>query len=155
MKKNIIFIILCIMLIGCKKKESTNNIGKKVLSYGELLCVYKEQNVSDNTMYTSSYIFNFDKNGILNGATNKETIEFNNSSRDVKEAYKNNLEEIIKEYKDIKGLEVKKNIEDNKYSFEVIMDNNEMYDEIKKDYLLDQDRISLYNIFNNRNYTCE
>ena len=155
MKKCLLLIMIFIILIGCKKKEKVDKEDTNVLSYGELTCAYKEQNISDNTIYTSLYIFNFDNNGILNGATNKETIEFSNSSKELKKTYKENLEEIMKEYEDIDGLEVKKYIEENKYSFEVIMDNNKMEDEIKKDYLLDQDRINLYQIFTEKKYTCE
>lgn len=155
MKKIILILLIILITTSCKKSEDTREKQKKILSYGELVCVYKEQNTSDNTMYTSLYIFNFDNNGILNGATNRETIEFNDSSKEVKNDYKDNLEEAIKDYEDIKGIDVKKYIEENKYYFEVIMDNNKMSDEIKKDYLLDLDRINLYNKFTNNKYTCE
>ncbi len=154
MRKKLFSLLVIISIIGCGKKEEKIET-KKVLSYGELICVYKEQNNSDNTMYTSLYVFNFDNNGILNGASNKETIEFYDSNKDIKEVYKKNLDEVIKEYKEISGIEVKKELDNNKYSFEIIMDNNKMYDETKKDFLLDQDRISLYNYYTNNKYTCE
>ena len=154
MRKKLFSLLVIISIIGCGKKEEKIET-KKVLSYGELICVYKEQNNSDNTIYTSLYIFNFDNNGILNGASNKETIEFLKSNKDIKDKYKKSLDEIIKEYNDINGIEVKKELEDNKYSFEVIMDNNKMNDETKNDFLLDQDRISLYNYYTNNKYTCE
>lgn len=154
MKKLFLFIFLILIFTGCNKKEKEVE-PKKVLSYGELVCVYKVQNTTDNTIYTSSYVFNFDDNGILNGATNKETIEFYNSLDSVKNEYKKNLEEILKEYDDIDGVNAKKYIEENKYYFEVIMDNSKMNDDIKKNYLLDQDRISLYNYYTNNKYTCE
>ena len=154
MRKKLFSLLVIISIIGCGKKEEKIET-KKVLSYGELICVYKEQNNSDNTMYTSLYVYNFDNNGILNGASNKETIEFYDSNKDIKEVYKKNLDEVIKEYKEISGIEVKKELDNNKYSFEIIMDNNKMYDETKKDFLLDQDRISLYNYYTNNKYTCE
>ena len=154
MRKKLFSLLVIISIIGSGKKEEKIET-KKVLSYGELICVYKEQNNSDNTMYTSLYVFNFDNNGILNGASNKETIEFYDSNKDIKEVYKKNLDEVIKEYKEISGIEVKKELDNNKYSFEIIMDNNKMYDETKKDFLLDQDRISLYNYYTNNKYTCE
>ena len=154
MRKKLLCLLVIIFIIGCGKKEEKIDT-EKVLSYGELICAYKEQNNSDNTIYTSLYIFNFDNNGILNGASNKETIEFLKSNKDIKDKYKKSLDEIIKEYKDINGIEVKKELEDNKYSFEVIMDNNKMNDETKNDFLLDQDRISLYNYYTNNKYTCE
>ena len=154
MRKKLFSLLVIISIIGCGKKEEKIET-KKVLSYGELICVYKEQNNSDNTMYTSLYVYNYDNNGILNGASNKETIEFYDSNKDIKEVYKKNLDEVIKEYKEISGIEVKKELDNNKYSFEIIMDNNKMYDETKKDFLLDQDRISLYNYYTNNKYTCE
>ena len=154
MRKKLFSLLVIISIIGCGKKEEKVET-KKVLSYGELICVYKEQNNLDNTMYTSLYIFNFDNNGILDGASNKETIEFLKSNKNIKEKYKKNLDEIIKEYKDINGIDVKKELEDNKYSFKVIMDKNKMNDEAKNEFLLNQDRISLYNYYTNSNYTCE
>lgn len=153
--KNVLMILFILFIItGCGNKNLKEE-EKNILSYGELICVYKAQNTSEKTIYTSSYVFNFDDTGILNGATNKETIEFYDSTKEIKDQYKNELDEVIKEYKDIEGIELKKSIENNKYSFEIIMDNNKMSDEIKEQYLLDLDRISLYKLFTKDKYTCE
>lgn len=152
--KKILLILIIILLTGCNNKKEEKE-EKIISSKGELVCVYKEDRANENATYTSYYSFNFDNNGILKGATNLEMIEFDGTLDSVKKKYKDELLENIKDYKDIKGIKVSKTFEKNKYYFTVDMDNTIMSDEIKKDYLLDQDRISLYKIFTNNKYTCE
>ena len=155
MKKYLVCLLIILLITGCKRDDKEDISDEKISSSGELVCAYKLQNTTDNTMYTSYYIFNFDNNGILNGAKNTEIIEFYNSSNEVKQSYKDSLEEAILDYNDIKGITVTKSIEDDKYSFEVDMNNSEMEESIKSDYLLDLDRISLYKLFTSDRYICE
>ena len=153
MKKYLVLLFI-ILLVGCNKKEVVEDT--EVISFkGRLVCGYKENRVNENVIYSSYYIFNFNDNGILEGASNKESVELNGALDSIKDKYKKALDESIKDYDDIKGIKVTKSIEDNIYSFTVDMDNTKMDDDIKKDYLLDYDRISLYKLFTNNKYTCE
>lgn len=154
MKKYLFLFFSILLITGCRHKEET--IAKeKISSHGELICVYKENRVNENTLYTSYYHFSFNEQGILQGASNQEMIEFSSNTLDtLKEKYKQALEESIKTYDDIKGVSVTKKIEDDKYSFTVKMDNNEMDESTKTDYSLDMDRINTYKEFTSRGYTC-
>lgn len=155
MKKYLSLFFILLLLSGCQqKKEET--VSEKISSHGELICVYKENRVNENTMYTSYYLFSFNDQGILNGATDQEIIEFTSDTTDeLKKIYKDVLEESIKVYDDVKGVSVTKKFEDDKYSFVVKMDNKEMDEEIKSDYSVDMDRINTYKTFTTRGYTCE
>ena len=155
MKKTIYMLFILIILSGCKQNTKEKEDDKKVLSKGDLVCAYKLRTTSENTIYTSYYEYNFNDNGILKGAKNVESIEFENSSDEVKENYKKEIEEIIKEYDDIDGIEVTTKYEDNKYSFTVVMDNSKMDEETISKFTLDEDRVGLYNQYTDAGYTCE
>ncbi len=154
MKKYILLFILVLIISGCKNKDEIKQ-DKKISSKGELMCVLNIDYKNQNAIYTSYYLFKFNDNGILNGASNVETVEFENASDYIKNKYKEQLLDIVEEYNDIKGIKVKKNLDKNKYSFEVSMDNSNMDDEVKEKFLLDMDRISLYKYYTEQNYTCE
>ena len=151
--KRFILIFLIVLLVGCTKKEIKKE--ERILSKGELVCVYKESRVNENLIYSSYYSFKFNDNGILEGATNVELVEFDGSLDSVKDRYKKELLENIKEYNNIDGISVSKSIEKDKYYFTVDMDNSKMNNKTKEKFLLDKDRITLYNIFTNNKYTCE
>ncbi len=155
MKKYLSLFFIVLLVSGCQShKEET--VSEKISSHGELICVYKENRVNENTLYTSYYLFSFNDQGILKGATNQEIIEFSSNTQDsLKKKYEQALEESIKTYDDIKGVSVTKKIEDDKYSFTVKMDNNEMDENIKADYSVDMDRINTYKKFTSMGYTCE
>ena len=154
MKRQIFILLALIILTGCKKDNLETEI-KKISSTGKLLCVYKEQRTNEDTMYTSYYLYNFNSNGILEEVINNESIEFNTDSSDLKKSYKEELEEVLKEYEDIDGLTVKKNIGDNKYTFEVNIDVKNTDDITKEEFLLNIDRINLYKFYNTKGYICE
>lgn len=153
--KQFLFLFIMIFLIsGCRQQEKTT-LDDKISSHGELICVYKENRVNENTLYTSYYLFSFSDQGVLKGATNQEVIEFSKTNvDDLKERYKVALEESIKTYDNVKGVSVTKKLDDDKYSFTVKMDNNLMDESTKEDYLLNMDRINTYKEFTKRGYTC-
>ncbi len=154
--KKIIYILLCVFILsGCKKETKVEKEEKNVSSKGDLVCAYKLKNTTENTLYTSYYEYNFNDNGILKGAKNVESIEFDNSSDKVKDSYKDEIKEIIKEYEDIDGIEVTTKYEDNKYLFTVIMDNSKMNKETIEKFLLDEDRVGLYTQYTDAGYTCD
>ena len=154
--KKIVYILLCVLIIsGCKKKDNEEKEEKNVSSKGDLVCAYKLKNTTENTLYTSYYEYNFNNNGILKGAKNVESIEFDNSSDEVKNNYKDEIKEIMKEYEDIEGIEFSVNYEDDKYSFTVIMDNSKMNKETIEKFLLDEDRVGLYTQYTDAGYTCD
>ena len=154
MKKYILLIVILLIIVGCEKK-SENEEETIISSKGDLVCVYKVRYSNEDTLYTSYYEYNFNNNGILNHAKNVESIEFETSDEEIRDTYKESIENIIKEYDDIKGIEVKTSYEKNKYSFIVNMNKEEMSDESIEDYLLDNDRLTLYNQYTDAGYTCE
>lgn len=155
MKKYLSLLFILLLVSACQQKEE-EKVNEKISSHGELICVYKENRVNENTLYTSYYLFSFNDQGILKDATDQEIIEFTSDTTDeLKSKYKKALEESIKIYDDVKGVSVIKKFEDDKYSFIVKMDNNEMDEEIKNDYSLNMDRINTYKTFVARGYTCE
>lgn len=155
MKKYLSLLFILLLVSACQQKEE-EKVNEKISSHGELICVYKENRVNENTLYTSYYLFSFNDQGMLKGATDQEIIEFTSDTTDeLKSKYKKALEESIKIYDDVKGVSVIKKFEDDKYSFIVKMDNNEMDEEIKNDYSLNMDRINTYKTFVARGYTCE
>lgn len=154
MKKIFVLFILIIVLCGCNKKEEV--LEEPVISSkGELVCAYKKKNKNENTVYTSYYVYNFNNNGILKDVVDHEEIEFVDSSDEVKEKYEEEIKNIIEEYKDIEGITVKENYDKDKYYFEVNIDVTKIDANIKEDYLLNEDRISLYKFYTNNMYTCE
>lgn len=152
--KKVLIILIIFLITGCGNKKETKE-EKKISSKGELVCVYKENRLNDNATYSSYYSFNFDNNGILKGATNVEMVSFDGSLDSVKKRYEKELLENVEEYKNIKGIKVSKKLEKDRYYFTVEMDNTKMSDEVKKEYYLDQDRITLYKMFTIDKYTCE
>ena len=154
MKKVLCMLIIIILVTACNKKEEVLE-EKNVSSKGDLVCAYKLKKSYENTLYTSYYEYNFNSNGILKSAKNVESVEFDNSSDEVKDNYKEEIKEIIKEYDDIDGIEVSTKYEDNKYYFTVNMDKNEMSEDTIKKFMLDEDRVSLYNQYTSAGYTCE
>lgn len=154
--KKIIYILLVVILVsGCNSKKKESKEEKTISSKGDLVCAYKLKNTSENTLYTSYYEYNFNDNGILNTAKNVEIIEFEDSSDEVKDKYKEEIKEIIKEYDDIDGIEVSTNYEDNKYSFTINMDKSNMDKDTIEKFMLDEDRLNLYNQYTDAGYTCE
>lgn len=154
MKKYLMLCICLLLLVGCDKKEEEKP-KEKVLATGELLCVYKEQRTNINTMYTSSYQYNYNKNGILESAINREKLEFNDASSETKEYYEEMIKEANKDYDNIKGVKSEITLEEDKYSLTVTMDIKDMDDETKEKYLVNIDRITAYNLFTDMGYTCE
>ena len=154
MKKYLIILLFILIISGCKGKEVKKE-DKNISSKGDLVCVYKIRYANENTLYTSYYEYNFNSNGILNGAKNVESIEFEKDDAELKEKYKKDIEEILGEYKDIDGIEVTTNYEDDKYSFTVNMNKDEIDKSLLEKYLLDEDRVNLYSIYNDAGYTCE
>lgn len=153
--KKILTILLCILIIsGCKKKDVKKE-EKNISSKGDLVCVYKVRYTNENSMYTSYYEYNFNSNGILSSAKNVESIEFEKDDEEIKEKYEKEIKEIIEEYKDIDGIEVSTSYEDNKYSFTINMDKDKIDKSLLNKYLLNEDRVNLYNIYNDAGYTCE
>ena len=153
--KKILIILMLLILSGCNNTKTGNEPVNNIKSSGKLTCIYKSQNYNEKTTYTSYYIYNFDKNGILRGLTNHEEISFDKSKEDIKKKYKESIEEVIKEYKGIDGIMVETMYEDNKYYFEVKVDKSKLSEDLYKDYYLDEDRITLYNLFESKQYTCE
>ena len=82
-------------------------------------------------------------------------VEFDGSLDSVKDRYKNELLNVIKEYNNIDGISVAKTIEKDKYYFTIDMDNTKMDDDTKERFLLDKDRITLYKLYTKEKYTCE
>lgn len=154
MKKYLFIIILILLVSGCKKNKEEKPV-QKISSKGQLMCISKIDYTNQNVIYTSYYLFNFNDNGILKGASNVESVQFSNTPDHIKDKYKDELNNVIKEYKDIDGVEVKKDISDEKYSFEVSLDNTKMDEETKENFLLNLDRISLYKLYTSEGYTCE
>ena len=153
--KKILTILLCILIIsGCKKKDVKKE-EKNISSKEDLVCVYKVRYTNENSMYTSYYEYNFNSNGILSSAKNEENIEFEKDDEEIKEKYEKEIKEIIEEYKDIDGIEVSTSYEDNKYSFTINMDKDKIDKSLLNKYLLNEDRVNLYNIYNDAGYTCE
>ena len=155
MKKITLLLLMLLLISGCGKNKIKEEKNEKILSTGDLVCGYKEERINENVIYSSVHIFNYNDNGILNGASNIESVEFNGTLDSVKDNYKKALEDNIKSYKDIEGVTVEKNIEKNKYSFEVKLDNKKMSEEKKEEYLLNLDRITLFKIFTGDGYSCE
>ena len=52
MKKYILLLVI-FLLAGCTNKEKSNDT--KILSKGELICVYKENRINENLTYSSYY----------------------------------------------------------------------------------------------------
>ena len=154
MKKVLCLLLMIILISGCNKKEEEKE-EETVSSKGDLVCAYKLKTTSENTMYTSYYEYNFNNNGILKSAKNVESVEFDNTDEEVMKTYKDEIVEIIKEYEDIDGIEVSTNYEDNKYSFTVNMDKSDMSEETIKKFMLDEDRVGLYNQYTSAGYTCQ
>lgn len=155
MKKLLMLFICIIILCGCEKNEEEIQEETVISSKGELTCAYRKQNKDEDTIYTSYYIYDFNNNGILKNVINHEEIEFVDSSDEVKEKYKNSIEDIRNEYEDVDGINFEENYEENKYYFEVKIDVTKIIPNIKDDYLLNEDRISLYKFYTNNMYTCE
>ncbi len=155
MRKNFFILIFLIIVTGCKKSTKENVI-QKISSTGELLCVYKEQRTNEDTLYTSYYLYEFNENGILKNVINNESIEFFNSEDDeLKKKYKEDLEDIIKDYDDLEGISIKKNLDKDIYSFEVSIDVAKTDDNSKELFLLNIDRINLFKYYKSKGYTCE
>ena len=153
--KRILFIFIIIILSGCSSTTTGSEPVTKVSSTGKLSCIYKQQNLNNNTVYISYYTYNFDSNGILKGLVDHEEIDFDNTKDDIKKKYKEKIEELIKEYKDIDGIKVNTKYEDNKYYFEVEIDKDKISEDLYKDFYLDEDRITLYELYTSKEYTCE
>ena len=83
MKKYLVLLFI-ILLVGCNKKEVVED--KEVISFkGRLVCGYKENRVNENVIYSSYYTFNFNDNGILEGANDVEMVEFNGTLDSIKD----------------------------------------------------------------------
>lgn len=154
MRKILISLFVILVMCGCKNEEEYTK-EPIISSKGELKCAYRKQNTNENTIYTSYYIYEFNNYGILKSVFNHEEVEFNNSKEEVKEQYKESIKDIIKEYKDIKGVSVTDKYEKDKYYFEVNIDKEKADEETKEKFLLNEDRISLYKIYNSNQYNCE
>ena len=153
--KKILIIFILLILSGCNNTKTGNEPVNKIKSTGKLSCIYKSKNTNEKTIYTSYYEYNFDNNGILRGLTNHEEISFDKAKEDIKKKYKESIEEVIKEYKDIDGIMVETMYEEDKYYFEVKVDKDKISENLYKDYYLDEDRITLYNLFVSKDYTCQ
>lgn len=153
MKKFLIIIAMILIITGCGKKEEQEV--EIIPSKGELLCVYKESRVNENTMYTSEYTYNFNENGILTTVRNREKIEFQKDDKDIKEKYSKAITEANDEYKDIKGIKADTSKEDNEYILTIEIDKTKLDKDKYEDYLVGYDRVNTYKIFTDMGYTCE
>lgn len=152
--KKLICLLLLVVLTGCgSKKEETEPL--KISSTGELLCAYKEKRTNEETMYTSLYQYNYNRNGILEDVINTETIEYSNAKDSTKDTYKKLVDETIKEYKDIAGISVEQEKKEDKVVIKIKLDIKNMKDKDKEKYLVNEDRINTYKIYTSMNYTCE
>ncbi len=153
MKKICFVIIILLVITGCNKKEKEEV--EIIPAKGELLCVYKESRIYENTMYTSEYTYNYDNNGILTSVRNREKIEFQKEDKEIKEKYSKALKEAKDDYKDIKGVTTSIDKEDNKYILTINIDKDKLPKEKYEDYLVNYDRVNTYKIFTSMGYTCE
>lgn len=153
--KKYVWIFIVLLICGCSNSKEEQDKEENISSTGELICIYKENRVNENTMYTSYYLFNFSEQGILKSVVNNEEIVFEDTDEEVKENYKLALNQTIKEYDDISGIKLSKKIEDDSVSFNLDMEISKMDEETINEYGFNLDRINLYKTFTNNNYTCE
>ena len=154
MKKYLCILVVVLAITGCSKDQPVNN-KNRISSTGELLCGYKENRVDENLYYSSLYQYKFDKNGILTEIIDNEIIEFEKNDKEIKKDYEKELNEAMKDYKDKKGVEATKKLEDKKYTMTITIDVDKLSEEDKEDYIVAEDRITAYKIFTAAGYTCE
>ncbi len=154
MKKMILLVMIITLLSGCGKKE-TNKNEEKVAATGELVCAYKENRTSENTLYTSLYRFNYNDKGILEEVIDTEIIELDDATDEIKEKYQKSAKETTDEYKDIDGVKASLEEEENKYTIKITLDVAKLTDELKEKYMVNYDRVNTHKIFTDLNYTCE
>lgn len=153
MKKILLIFVLLVIITGCKEKEEEKR--EVIKSTGDLECVYKESRVDEDSMYTSRYLYKYNKNGILEEVINDEIVEFNENDKELKKTYSDLMKKANDEYKGINGVSTSTNISDNKYVLTITINPNKLDEDKKEDYLVNYDRINTYKIFKNLNYTCE
>lgn len=153
MKRFLFLITILLIITGCNKKEEKKI--EIIPATGELLCVYKESRINENTMYTSEYTYSYDKNGILIDVRNREKIEFQKEDKELKKTYSKALDEAKDDYKNIKGITTSVEKEDNKYVLTINIDKEQLSKDKYEDYLVNYDRVNTYKIFTNMGYTCE
>ncbi len=154
MKKLIVLVIFCFIVIGCSNKDKDTE-EKLVLATGELDCVYKEQRTNINTLYTSYYKFNYNNNGILIDIVDKEILTFDNATDETKQSYLELMKEAAKSYDDVSGIKANTEFSDEEYTMTISLNVSDMDEENKNDYFANYDRIQVHDIFTDMGYTCE
>ena len=154
MKKYLTIIVVLLLLTGCSKEEPVGST-KRISSTGDLICGYKENRVDEKTYYSSLYQYKFGKNGILTEIIDKEIIEFEEDNKTVKDDYKKEMDTAMEDYKNKKGISAETKLEDKKYTMTITIKVDELDEKDKDDYLVAEDRITAYKIFNAAGYTCE
>ena len=100
LKKIYLIFTFIILLTGCSNNKNKDEEEKIIVSTGTLECVLKENRIYDNSLYTSHYIFNYNKNGVLETVENYETLN-------VKNVENKNIEILVaKQEEETKLLEV-------------------------------------------------
>lgn len=154
MKKIYLFVVIIILLTGCNKKEKEIQ-EKVILSTGTLECVLKENRTYNNSLYTSYYIFNYNKNGVLETVENREILDVKNVEKKEKENYKSSYLKTIEDTKKIDGVTLEDLSKENIYEIKIIYNISKMNKEDIEDYGFDLDRKSTYILYEKERYTCE
>lgn len=155
LKKIYLIFTFIILLTGCSNNKNKDEEEKIIVSTGTLECVLKENRIYDNSLYTSHYIFNYNKNGVLETVENYETLNVKNVENKNKEKYKDSYLKTATDTKMIDGTIVEDLSKEDIYKIKVIYDIKKMKQKDIEDYDFNLDRKSTYNIFTKNKYTCE